>query len=68
MSTVRRDAEVCWSYGTIAVSPITTVTQSSGAPSSCAATCASTVRAPCPMSDVPAYTTTDPSTSSRTIE
>ena len=54
MRTVEREADVCWSYGTIAVSPMTTVTHSSGAPSSCAATCASTVRAPCPMSDVPA--------------
>ena len=34
MRTVERLAEVCWSYGTTAVSPITTVTQSSGAPSS----------------------------------
>ena len=35
ISTDERLAEVCWSYGTTAVSPMTTVTQSSGAPSSC---------------------------------
>ena len=52
--TVDRLADVCWSYGTIAVSPMTTVTQSSGAPSSCAAIWAKIVRAPWPMSDVPA--------------
>ena len=54
MSTVDRLADVCWSYGTMAVSPITTVTHSSGAPSSWAAICANTVRAPWPMSEVPA--------------
>ena len=54
ISTVERLAEVCWSYGTTAVSPMTTVTQSSGAPSSSAAIWAKTVRAPWPMSDVPA--------------
>ncbi len=54
MRTVERLAEVCWSYGTTAVSPITTVIQSIGAPSSCAAIWANTVRAPWPMSDVPA--------------
>ena len=47
---------------------MTTVTQSSGAPSSWLASCANTVRAPWPMSEVPAYTTTDPSASSRTID
>ena len=52
----------------MAVSPITTVTQSSGAPSSWAAICANTVRAPCPMSDVPAKTMTLPSPRSRTLE
>ena len=68
MRTVDLDAEVCWSYGTTAVSPITTVTQSSGAPSSWLASCANTVRAPWPMSDVPAYTMTEPSARSRTID
>ena len=66
--TVERLADVCWSYGTIAVSPMTTVTQSSGAPSSCAAIWAKTVRAPWPMSEVPARTTTLPSPRSRTVE
>ena len=54
MSTDERLAEVCWSYGTTAVSPMTTVTQSIGAPSSSAAIWAKIVRAPWPMSDVPA--------------
>ena len=47
---------------------MTTVTQSTGAPSSCAAIWAKIVRAPWPMSDVPALTTTLPSASRRTIE
>ena len=68
ISTVDRLADVCWSYGTIAVSPMTTVTQSSGAPSSWAAICAKTVRAPWPMSDVPAKTITLPSPRRRTVE
>ena len=67
MITDDRLAEVCWSYGTTAVSPITTVTQSSGAPSSWAAIWAKIVRAPWPMSDVPEYTTTLPSASRRTV-
>ena len=50
------------------MSPLTTVTQSTGAPSSWAAIWAKIVRAPCPMSDVPAVRTTLPSTSSRTVE
>ena len=68
MRTDDRLADVCWSYGTTAVSPMTTVTQSSGAPSSSAAIWPKIVRAPWPMSDVPAYTTTLPSTRSRTVE
>ncbi len=63
-----RLADVCWSYGTTAVSPMTTVTQSSGAPSSWAAIWAKIVRAPWPMSEVPAKTTTLPSARSRTVE
>ena len=47
---------------------MTTVTQSTGAPSSWAAICAKIVRAPWPMSEVPAFRTTLPSTSSRTVE
>ena len=54
MNTDDRLADVCWSYGTTAVSPMTTVTHSSGAPSSSAAIWAKIVRAPWPMSDVPA--------------
>ena len=54
MRTDDRLADVCWSYGTTAVSPMTTVTQSTGAPSSWAAIWAKIVRAPWPMSDVPA--------------
>ena len=46
MKTVERLAEVCRSNGTAAVSPMTTLTQSTGMPSSWAATCAITVRAP----------------------
>ena len=46
---------------------MTTVTQSSGAPSSWAAIWAKIVRAPWPMSDVPAWTMTLPSASSRTV-
>ena len=53
MRTDERLADVCWSYGTTAVSPITTVTASIGAPSSWAAIWAKIVRAPWPMSDVP---------------
>ena len=52
--TDERLADVCWSYGTTAVSPMTTLTHSSGAPSSSAAIWAKIVRAPWPMSDVPA--------------
>ena len=66
--TEDRLADVCWSYGTTAVSPMTTVTQSSGAPSSWAAIWAKIVRAPWPMSDVPAWTMTLPSASRRTVE
>ncbi len=68
MNTDERLADVCWSYGTTAVSPITTVTQSSGAPSSPAAIWAKIVRAPWPMSEVPALTITLPSASRRTVE
>jgi hypothetical protein len=46
MSTDDRLADVCWSYGTTAVSPITTVTHSTGAPSSPAAIWAKIVREP----------------------
>jgi len=68
MRTDDRLAEVCASYGTTAVSPMTTVTHSIGHPSSPAAIWAKIVRAPWPMSEVPAYTTTLPSDSSRTVE
>ncbi len=47
---------------------MTTVTQSSGQPSSWAAIWAKIVRAPWPMSDVPALTITLPSARSRTVE
>jgi len=46
ISTVDRLAEVCWSYGTMAVSPMTTVIASSGVPSSSAAIWARIVRTP----------------------
>ena len=67
MKTVDRLADVCMSYGAAEVSPIITFTRSISTPSSWPAICASRVRAPCPMSEVPAMTVTDPSWRSRTI-
>jgi hypothetical protein len=61
MNTVDRLADVDESYGTTAVSPITTAMVERSMPSSCAAICANTVRAPCPMSDVPDMIDTLPS-------
>ena len=58
MNTVERLAEVDESYGTIAVSPIVITTRSGLTPSSLPAIWASTVRAPCPMSEVPESTDT----------
>ena len=68
MNTVDRLAEVEVSNGTIAVSPMTMCTRSAVIPNSSAATCASTVRAPCPMSDVAEKTVALPSKCSRTSE
>jgi len=67
-STVERLAEVCWSYGTVAVSPMITFTCSMGMPISWATIWANTVLAPWPMSDVPEYTRALPSASKRTVE
>jgi hypothetical protein len=54
MNTVERLAEVCRSNGTVPVSPLTTLTRSIGVPSSSATICCHRVRAPWPMSEVPA--------------
>ena len=54
MNTVDRLADVCRSNGTTDVSPITTDTSDKGTPSALAANWAKMVRAPWPMSDVPA--------------
>ena len=53
MKTVERLADVEESNGTTEVSPITMAMRSGAMPSSSAAICFSTVRAPWPMSDVP---------------
>ena len=53
MKTVERLADVEESNGATEVSPITRAIRSGGMPSSSAAICLSTVRAPWPMSDVP---------------
>jgi hypothetical protein len=68
MKTVERLAEVCRSNGAMPVSPMTTCTAWTSMPSSSAAIWASTVRAPWPMSEVPASTVALPSMCSRTIE
>ena len=68
MKTVDRLADVCRSNGAMPVSPMTIWTASTGSPSSSAAICDSTVRAPWPMSDVPASTVALPSMCSRTME
>ncbi len=67
MNTVDRLAEVDESNGTTDVSPITIAMRSGARPSSCAAICIITVRAPWPMSDVPHRTDALPSKCSRTI-
>src|SRR5581483_2329427 len=68
MNTVERLADVEVSNGTIDVSPITIATRSVEIPNSSAAICASTVRAPWPMSDVAENTVALPSKCSRTSE
>ena len=61
MKTVERLADVEESKGTTEVSPITTTIRSGAIPSSSATIWVKTVRAPCPMSEVPERTDALPS-------
>jgi hypothetical protein len=62
-----RLAQVPPPYGTIAVSPMSTVTASIGTPSSSATIWASAVRVPCPCSVTPASAVTAPEGSIRSV-
>src|SRR4029077_20174213 len=65
--TALRLANVPTPKGTCAVSPPTTVTQSSGTPSASAATWAKLVSCPCPELIAPVATSTRPARSSFTL-
>ena len=64
--TAARDANVPTAYLNRRVSPVTTVTASTGTPRTAAATWAKTVSWPCPWVVRPVATTTVPSVSTRT--
>ncbi len=65
--TALREAKVPTPNGMAAVSPPTTVTQSSGMPRASAAIWANDVSCPCPWQQAPVATTARPAASSLTV-